>query len=321
MAITPEEREARKSGLGSSDIARIMCGHSVDVALEKLASEDDDYESVNLDDAWEIRIGKIAEPLILSAYEKRMGCELEKSPPRVTHPEYPYIFCHLDSRWPGVRTVEAKTCGHYRIGEFGDAGTDQVPDYELWQAHVFNACENTNETDIAVCFVTMEATRALILRERPPIHIYKVQRDFELEAMLIRKATMVWEYIQAGCTPPPENLEDVKRLYRRGVVTKTAQATEELYDHYLNLIDVNDKISDLEKKKRDEQMILQSFMKDAGELRYGDRLLATWKNDRDGEKLDMETLMNDYEEVYKDCLVPKRGARKFLPKKPKERDR
>lgn len=315
--ITQEQRLARKKGLFSSDIARIMCGHSVSVAQDKLGLAD---YSEELEDLAEIRIGKLVEPFILAAYENLYGCELTKSPDTIMHPSIPWMGVHLDALRPAkAKNIEAKTAGVYNIPLWGKPGTDNVPEYVLWQGHAGMACTNAMSVDIPVCFITMEAMRDIILHESPPIHIYTVERDYVLEAALIKKSQMVWDCIQKGETPPPENLAEVKLIYARAV-EEYVIADANILASYERLIKAvaDRKLAEDEIDK--EKFILQSYMGEAAELRdANEALLATWRNDSDGLQLDKKKLEEEQPAIFKKYLIPRPGPRKFLPKEKKKK--
>lgn len=313
--ITPEEKLERKSGLYSSDIARIMCGYSVSVALDKLGVQD---YSEELDDLAEIRIGKQVEPFILDAYDKNFGCQVERSPKAIMHPEIPWMGVHLDARRPG-RNVEAKSAGVYNIPLWGKPGSDKVPDYVLWQGHVGMACTNAMAVDIAVCFITLEATRSIILQEAPPIFIYQVERDYVLEAAMVKKATMVRDHIQQGETPPPENPAEVKLIYARAEA-KSIEADAPTIAAHRRLLALGVDAKEIVESIDREKFIIQSYMRDASELRDPNgALLVTWKNDADGLWFNKDKFIEEQPEVFNKYLEPKAGSRRFLPKEIKKR--
>jgi len=313
--ITPEQKQKRKSGLFSSDIARIMCGYSVQVALDKLGVSDFSDE---LEDLAEIRLGKIVEPFILDGYDARYGCKVERSLDTIMHPDIPWMGVHLDARRP-VKNVEAKSAGSYNIPLWGKPGTDKVPDYVLWQGHVGMACTNAMSVDVAVCFLTLEATRSIILQEPPHVFVYTIERDYVLEEAMVRKARMVWDHIQRGETPPPENPAEVKLIYSRAS-NKAVEADQDTILAHRLLLGLKADKKMLEEDIERKNFTLQSYMKDAAELRDANgALLATWKNDADGVKFDLKKFEEEQPILFAQYLIPRPGPRKFLPKEVKKK--
>lgn len=310
--ITQEQREARKDGIFASDVGRIMLGGGVLVALEKMGKrERDDFE-----DDMEINIGWKSEPLVLSAYEQRIGVRVQRDIPTERHSVHGWLGCHRDASWS--RNVEAKTVGMYNRHLWGDGG-DEVPDYVLWQVQAQMAVSGHTVTDIPVCFVSNLALKHIVLDQPPPITIYQVPKDYVLEDYLIYKSKEVWDCIQEGITPPPRNSSDVLLIYPKAILP-AVQADEAIYELWKQLLVAEEERKEAEKKEAELKFKIQSFMTAAEALilTNNSKPLVTWKNDRDTETLDKKLVEKRYPEVYKECLVPKLGARKFLIKRPKQ---
>ncbi len=315
MAITPEQREIRKAGLFSSDIARIMTGHGVQVALQKLGHIEDNGD--DFEELQEFKIGKLAEPFILDAYEKKMGCTLVRDLDTQMHPDIPWMGCHLDARW--TRNVESKTVRKELRYHWGDGG-DEIPDYPLWQTIVQMSVTGLLVTDVPVCFLTLNNVRSLLAKEEPIITIFQVQRDFELEDYMIKKATHVKNCIDRGITPEPENLDDIKLIYSKAI-DPAVQATPEMLEYWHEIVEVKKVLKEYEQKEKDLKFKMQSYMKAADALVLTDnvRPLVTWRNDADGERFEKERFEKEHPVLYKSYLKDKLGARKFLVKIPKEK--
>src|SRR5678815_1848728 len=121
--ITDKQREERKNGIFSSDVPRIMAGEGVRVALEKMG----ELEPANFDDVVEVELGSIIEPRILDAYESLHGKLTVRSPDTMRHQQHPWLGAHMDALTP-AKVIEAKSVGWYKRNEWGEPGTDEVPD-------------------------------------------------------------------------------------------------------------------------------------------------------------------------------------------------
>jgi hypothetical protein len=315
MALTEEQRKNRE-GLYSSDIARLMNGQSVKVALEKLGHDESGevVEPPNLDEVDEIQLGELTEPYILEAYKRKYNVELETSPEFI-HPDIPWMGSHPDSTvLPNKKViVEAKTVGVYNIHEWGNPGTDQVNFYTLWQSVVHMACANADRVDVVACFMTLEATKYILLKKPPPIHVFHIYRDFEAEDLMVRKSKYVHDHIVAGVSPPPETLDDAKLIWSKASGVKV-EATEDIVIAYNNLIKLRSEYEALGKLKDSVELQIKSFMGNASALTFENQTLATWRNDRDSVALDKKLLAEKQPDIYKEFLVPTRGSRRFLVK-------
>lgn len=310
--ITEEQRLARRSGLFASDVGRGMTGHWVQVALEKLGLQDE----TDLDDVMEVAIGSKAEKYILDAYESETGATLIRDLDTLIHPDHSWLGCHRDAiDLKAEENIEAKCIGQYNRKQWGDGG-DEVPPYVLWQAQTQMACSGHKITKIPVCFVTTTALGLLFLEKSPPITIFEVPKDYELEAHLIDTAKKVWDGILRGETPPPTNLEDVHMLYKKAALT-SLEADGSILEAWQALNITKGIIKAKEEEKDNLEFFIKGAMKDAAILALNGVELATWTNNTDGERLDQKKLAKNFPEAYRSCLKNTLGARVFRMKKPK----
>ena len=91
--ITETQRTRRQSGIFASDVARIMTGDGVSVALEKLGLDED--RQIGLLPA--VRLGNLLEGVVLNEFERKTGLALRRSPDTLLHPMNPWLGCHLDA--------------------------------------------------------------------------------------------------------------------------------------------------------------------------------------------------------------------------------
>lgn len=136
MTITPEQREARRTSIGSSDIAAIMGLHPnlspADVWAEKVFETED-----RASEDW-FETGDALEPGICEWVAKQLGLTVKLSPPTKTRK--PHFHANLDGILSDGSIVEAKTGNG--VG-WGEPGTDEVPVHVLaqvqWQMYVTGA--------------------------------------------------------------------------------------------------------------------------------------------------------------------------------------
>jgi predicted phage-related endonuclease len=315
VAITDEQRELRKKGIFASDAARIMEGDGVSVALEKMGLK----EPQNFDDNMEVEIGNLVEPSILDAYEaERKPVLLERSPSTLIHPQFPWFGAHLDaiSHDDVELDVECKSVGEYNRSKWGDGG-DEVPDRVLSQVQAQLSVSGLKRADIPVMFVNAEALKHILTGRLPPIKIFTVNADEELQAYIINKSQKIYDCIQTQTLPEAESLLDVRLLYGKST-GEVIEADDEVFKIYEALLSTREELRRIEERKELQELEIKAFMKTASELRYGKQRLATWKNDADGSKLDAKALIEKHPKLAARFMKTKPGARKLLLKKPKE---
>jgi len=141
MTMTREEwLAARKRGIGATD-AVAVCGLSpwrdaLAVYCDKLSLVEPDAPTE------EMEFGILAEPLVAQLYEKRTGLALVEPAERlVGRRDEPWAICSPDRfRKSDGRLVEIKTANPFRARDWGEEGTDAVPDHYaaqvVWQMFV-----------------------------------------------------------------------------------------------------------------------------------------------------------------------------------------
>jgi putative phage-type endonuclease len=189
--LTPEWHEARKKCIGASEAAA-ACGVSewsqpLEIYLRK-RGEIPEFEG---NDA--TRLGTLLEPVVLAEYERRTGLDLVTHLPLFTHTENPFIGATPDSTVVGLGfPVEAKTTSHWRAGEFGDEGTDHIPDEYVMQAQQQMYVLGAERCDVAV------------LIDGRTLRCYIVRRNDNLIHKMVAVETELWQRIVDGNPPEPQ---------------------------------------------------------------------------------------------------------------------
>jgi hypothetical protein len=269
--ISNEQRERRRTMIGSSDVPRIMSGDGVRVALEKLG----EVEPANLDDVPEVQLGNIVEAKILDAFEARESVALTRSPDTMRHAEHAWLGAHLDALAEN-QVVEAKSVGWYNRRDWGEPGTDEVPDRVLWQVQQQLAVARLPLAKVPVCFVNEASLVALATGRAVPIEVYVIPADRELEAYIVERCGKVWRHVEERTLPEPEKPIDARLIYRRdsGAIVEADERIAALHDELMLC-----RLDARRLKDRDAWLAaeIQAFMRDASELRHRGETLATWR--------------------------------------------
>ncbi len=123
----------RKSYIGATDLAAIVGKNkyktAVDVFLDKTGQKEDGASSRKAE------AGLTMEPLVLKWFTEDTGIKVK--PGRlVRHPEFPFLAANLDGETEDGDLVEAKTMDFTTREEWGEPGTDEVPEAYYVQAVV-----------------------------------------------------------------------------------------------------------------------------------------------------------------------------------------
>lgn len=228
LPYTPEWWAARRSCIGASQAAA-ACGVSpyaqpLDVYLECRG----EYQR---EETAAMRLGKALEPVVLSEYELRTAARLIRPVGLYRSRFYPFIGATPDAlRESDLVPVDAKTSTHWRAGEFGDEGTDQIPADYVMQA----------QQQIYVCGA--EFADVAVLIDGRTLRVYRVRRHDSLIARLVEMETALWERIERGTPPEPEwnhrgTLELLKRLHgcARGELVALPDEAAGYWDRYARI--------------------------------------------------------------------------------------
>lgn len=202
--------EGRKAGIGGTDISAVLGLNPwktpLDVFLGKTNAGDHNERRPSEAMFW----GNALEPIIRQRYAEIAHASV--CPPEfinelfprsiawdgqtlIEHERLPFVLGTPDGivYEPGTslatRGLEIKTAG-FKGAEWGKEGTDEVPDHYRLQVAWYMAITGLEQWDIAALF---SGNR---------LEIFRVQRDQELESMLLNSAVEFWEKHVTPRIPP-----------------------------------------------------------------------------------------------------------------------
>lgn len=220
--LTPEQREARRRGIGSSDIPAIVgvSPHAapIDVYLDKLGLSEERATP-------ETAIGDRAEAFIASIYEERADLGLTPGQTNI-HPAHPWAHATPD-RWrdDAGAIVEIKLVGAGMVHLWRDGLPAHVQVQVQWQ--------------LEVCDVERADVAALL--GGTDFQVFPVERDRDMGADLLDLGRAFWEEHVLARVPPPMTGEDARRLVQlrypmsMGDVLPATPEAEELRDRILRV--------------------------------------------------------------------------------------
>lgn len=193
MSLTKEQQAIRKLGVGGSEIAAVLglspYAGPLDVYLDK--TEDREREPNH-----HMERGTFLEAGVADWYAHRTGMKLLTCD-TLKHPAKPAV-CTPDRLTVPGRLLSIKVPGPYTRAQWGEDGTDEVPEpYMLqlqWEFLVLRA--NGFE---------LENVAHLAAPIDGDLRIYPILSDAELQAMMLEKAERFWrDYVEKRVPPPPD---------------------------------------------------------------------------------------------------------------------
>ena len=292
----------RKNYLGGTDLAAIAGLNpyrtALDVYLDK--TSDDIAENTNSAMHW----GTLLEEVIAKEYAQVTGYDVEIEPNTIYHPEYKFLGANID-RWADNkrRILECKTASFLKAKEWGDLGTDQIPESYLIQ----------NATYSAVCNIPVVDTAVLIGGQ--DFRIYTYNRNKELEDKIIKIGVNFWRnHIEKRIPPKCVSTRDTFNLF-----------PQSNYHEILAEDNIMEKWEELKLAREEENRIqttieklkveIQEFMRDYDVLiDIHGNVIATWKNTAPRSLVNVNKLKEMFKDAYEQCLSTGKQSRMFLIK-------
>lgn len=284
----------RKQGIGGSDIAAII-GLSPwktprDIYLDKKGLVEPEPETDAM--YW----GTTLEDIVAREYSKRTGRKIERCNVQFKHPEYPFIIGNVDrvvyddnGKKPVVngrlitrRILECKTANQYAAGDWGEPGTDQIPEHYKAQVQWYMGITGAEVCDVAVLIGNRD------------FRIYTVYRDVAVIAYLFAEGVTFWrDYIETDTMPPAVTLDDIEGVCH-GTPKARAFASAEIVKKVARYKELDDQIKALKAEQETLKLAICESIVDAVELCAPDaRKLATWSAAKLTQKTDWKAVAEE----------------------------
>ena len=292
----------RKNYLGGSDLGAIAGLNpyrtALDVYLDK--TSDDITEETNAAMRW----GNLLEEAVAEAYSEDTGKMVWKWLQPIKHKEYPFLAANID-RWVGDReyVLECKTAGFNKGKEWGDSGTDQIPESYLIQVAYYASICDVPKVDIAVLIGGQD------------FRIYTYNRNKDLEDKIIKIGVNFWHnHIEKRIPPKCVNTRDTFNLFPQSNYHEIVAESNilEKWEELKAARAEESRIADtIEKLKTD----IQEFMRDYDVLIDNQgNVIATWKNTAPKSFFDVKKFKDEAKELYLKYISHAKQSRMFLIK-------
>jgi putative phage-type endonuclease len=303
----------RAKSLGGSDIGAILglskYRSAVDVWMEKTGKPQPTLDSLPL------RFGSFAEDFVANEYARATDANLLQYESGLIHPKYSYMHGHVDrficshpilfddeGNLLADRILECKTANPFTAHEWGEVGSDQVPLTYLVQCAWYLAITGLQRADLAVLFGNAD------------FRIYEIQRDVELEDMIIARAKDFWEqHVLLDVPPPAQSESDYKQLFPQST-SKTIEAPKETCELIKKLKSINEQIEIYAQEVSSIKQSIMSQMQDAEVLTYQNQVLATWKAPKASTRLDTKKLSSEHPDLVQSYQMQVANSRRLVIK-------
>lgn len=302
--------EDRRHFIGGSDIGAILGVNPyrtpLDVWLEKTGKPSSQTNNLAM------RFGCFAEDFVANEYALSTGLYPQIATSSFTHPSIPYFCAHIDrlvfdtppsaelDQTPN-RILECKTANPFRQADWGDAGTNQVPLSYLCQCAWYMSITNIDRADLAVLFGNSD------------FRIYFIDRDKELENLILDKAHIFWnDYVLKDIAPPTTTEADCKKLFQKSDSKKTIEANDEILRLTREYQQLLLKIEESDNRINHIKQSIMNTMQDAQSICFGKHELISWKNTKPVSRFDSVGFEKAHPDLYRAFQKVSDGSRRFV---------
>jgi len=293
MQNNSEWLKNRKTGITGTDIVAI-CGlnpykSAYDVYLEKTTPIQEKPDNVYM------KMGRKLEAVICELYEEESGQVLTEPNPKLIRFSKNPLMIGSPDRYIGADGVfEAKST---------QKKIEILPEMYFIQNTWYVGISQRSYGVVG------------ILERGLNFQSFTNELDTELFEMLVEKANVFWnENILANVPPPPQNSEDVLKIYNKHTAGKTLEVTSIAYDSVEKLREVKQKLAIFTEEKTKIEESLKMLMLDAEGLTFGNEIICTWKTAKDSLKLNEQKLKDALPDIFSKFTDTKQGSRRFLLK-------
>lgn len=280
MQTREEFLKARKSGIGGSDIGAIAGLSKWRTAYDVWADKTSNDVNDEMNDAmyW----GTVLEDVVAKEYATRSGNKVQRVNQILRHPEFPFCVANIDRavinpdiagavRWNGKRLstdkiLECKTANGFNTQDWGEPGTDSVPDTYYVQCQWYLFITGAKTCDLAVLIGGQDYRRYTIERNETVINgLLNIAKDF-------------WKHVEAGTPPSTLSAKDIIKMFPESQAGKFKDVGQEALDAVKKIKALSADIKVLEETKSELEAYIKSQFEDAEELRVDGKKVATWKS-------------------------------------------
>ena len=209
--VTTEQTvELRRSGLGGSDMGAVLGIDPYRGPLDVWMEKTEQVEPTDLSDVDAVWFGSNAESLVAKYFERRTGIGVEPVGGTHRHPTHRFLMAHPDRHVIGLSEgLEIKTASPRMHEQWGEQGTDEIPEQYLAQCHHYMLVMDWSAMHVA-CLMGNE------------LMTYRVQRNDAWDATILDTGEEFWnKYVCPVRMPSLDynalTLRALKRLYPRPI--------------------------------------------------------------------------------------------------------
>jgi putative phage-type endonuclease len=309
-------QRSRPFGIGGSEVAAVL-GLSPYKSTLELWCDLVGRSTTTDQSLLHLRFGQHAESFIAKEYELRTGLSTKEHKQPLFHPEFDFMYGHIDrfvcadaeavcvvnGKVVTDRLLECKTASVFNRLEWGEDGSKEVPAAYLLQCIWYMAITGCETADMAALIGNND------------FRLYTIQRDRELEQLVVSHVKTFWfDHVLKKSPPPPSNVLDAQLLYPKEMTDSIVEANENVVGSLKEFVEISNQIKTLTTECDRIKSEILSYMGQSEKLTFAGKTLATWKSSKSSQRIDTKTLASDYPDIASKYTQTVIGSRRFLVK-------
>lgn len=245
--------------------------------------------------------GELFEPIILSQFKKVMNIELHREQEYFKFGLFEYCICKVDAISSDNKYIISAKNTSMEIDPYN------LPEYWTAQLNWEMGVSGIHSGYITWLSRGNEFGRA------------KFEFDAELFQWQLEMAVyFVTNYLNEGIAPPPINsFEITQRMDAKAMPKELHDDNNDemwLYEKIGELKKIKEDIKNWTSEQKDIEEEIKMFLVEYDTLTYKDKILCTWKQNKDGVEFDKKEFEATYPDIFEQFCKPKKGARVLLMK-------
>lgn len=289
----------RQSGIGGSDIAAIVGLNQYKTPMQIWESKVNPVQDeVTSEPAY---WGNVLEDVVAKEYAKRTGRKVQRINTQLRHRDFDFAVANIDRavinpdicgnvRWKDGklttdRLLECKTANGFSVKQWGEVGSDQVPDSYLIQCQWYMGVTGASICDLAVLIGGQD------------FRIYTIARDDELINDLLQQGAAFWELVKNNVAPDPVNYPEAVKKWANSDPSLSVQADDLLINDLDKIQSIKAQVKELETQEDEIKARVVYALKEAETLTYQGVKVATCKT-QTRTSFDTKAFEKDYPDLY-----------------------
>ena len=291
--------KGRQSGIGGSEIAAIVGLSQYRTPTQVWESKVNPVqdEETSQPAYW----GTVLEDVVAKEYALRTGNKVQRLTKQMRHPDFNFAIANIDRaiinpdisgnvRWKDGklttdRILECKTANGFMAKQWGEAGTDSVPDAYLIQCQWYMGVTGASVCDLAVLIGGQD------------FRIYTILRDDDLINDLLIQGAAFWELVQSRIEPDPVNYPEAVKKWANSDPSLSIQADDLLVDDLEKIQNIKAQVKELEAQEDGLKARVLLSLENAETLLYQGVKVATCKT-QTRTSFDAKAFEKDHPDLY-----------------------